>query len=507
MVHLVIEFGYTTKRNDPMKFLLVILLFCSSSYSQSQDKIPANIQKKIDEAIDHYNLRLYDDSKKLLLELLYSEGGEKYEAEIRYHLGIASYYEDETAAAGLQFNLLRKKYPTSSRAKEISRVFSTIMREQEGDSVSVEEGFEFSQEMKYSYHFWNPKTANRKFLFGELVEPDRAVEFYEKLLKKYVDPHKRYVILLHLFYLYAGFNNNKYGFNNQSNYGQSTKGNKYAKYTNMEFKSKSIELLNQMESYVKDEFDINFFDLVESNYVFAIGLSDQKFLSEKIKTNVNSEPFFVKVVTLTENTPNNLYRTFALLWLGDKADKYIVSEELFNKWEPLGLSKKDILGLRLNKIPQEFWTQANKKNVDYTQTLPKTFLISMKLETLLKENNLVDKYKPDDLENEIANIDKGYLIYLLNDFNIADNNLIEWLLNKFEFCDDLECLSHNGTAMKNNIKFILDQKRVRSVKATQNLFMIRQSISISTLILISMNNIDIADLTQIIEENSKMLAE
>jgi hypothetical protein len=131
----------------------------------------------------------------------------------------------------------------------------------------------------------------------------------------------------------------------------------------------------------------------------------------------------------------------------------------------------------------------------------------MKLETLLKDNNLVDKYKPDDLENEIANIDKGYLIYLLNDFNIADNNLIEWLLNKFEFCDDLECLSHNGTAMKNNIKFILDQKRVRSVKATQNLFMIRQSISISTLILISMNNIDIADLTQIIEENSKMLAE
>jgi len=131
----------------------------------------------------------------------------------------------------------------------------------------------------------------------------------------------------------------------------------------------------------------------------------------------------------------------------------------------------------------------------------------MKLETLLKDNNLLNKYKPDDLENEITNIDKGYNIYLLSRFNMVDNNLIEWLLNKFEFCDDLECLIANKTAINNNINFIMDQKRVRSAKAAGNLYMIRQSISISTLILISMNNIDIADLSQIIEENSKMLAE
>ena len=215
------------------------------------------------------------------------------------------------------------------------------------------------------------------------------------------------------------------------------------------------------------------------------------------------------MVTLTENSPNNLYRTFALLWLGDKADKYIVSDELLNEWEPLGLSKKDILGLRKNKIPQEFWVQAIKKNVevDYTQTLTKTFLINMKLETLLKENNLVDKYKPEDLENETANIDKGYNIYLLSRFNMADNNLIEWLLKKFEFCNDLECLNAHETAIKNNIKFIMDMKSVRSTKVAQDLFMLRQSISISTLILINMNNIKIADLTNIIEENRKMLAE
>ena len=63
------------------------------------------------------------------------------------------------------------------------------------------------------------------------------------------------------------------------------------------------------------------------------------------------------------------------------------------------LSKKDILGLKKNKIPQEFWVQASKKNVNYTQTLTKTFLINIKLETLLKEKNLLNKYKPEDLEN------------------------------------------------------------------------------------------------------------
>ena len=507
MVHLVIEFGYTTKRNDPMKFLLVILLFCSSSYSQSQDKIPANIQKKIDEAVDYYNLYLFDESKKLLLELLYSDEGEKYEAEIRYHLGIASHTEGLSRVAGKQWTILRKKYPTSSRAKEISRVFSTVMQEHQGDSLFEHESFEFREEIRYSNLFWNPKYATRKMFYGELIEPGRAVEYYEKLLNKYDDPDKKFIIAMRLFYLYAGFNHNGYGFNNQKSYGNNTKGNKYAKYPNQTLKSESVRMLNRMESYVKDENDPNFSSLVESNYVFAVYLSDEQFLSEKIKTNVNSEPFFVKVVILTENTPNNLYRTFALLWLGDKADKYIVSEELLNKWEPLGLSKKDILGLRLNKIPQEFWTQANKKNVDYTQTLPKTFLISMKLETLLKDNNLLNKYKPDDLENEIANIDKGYLIYLLNRFNIEDNNLIEWLLKKFEFCNDLECLIANETAINNNIKFILDQKRVRSAKESQNLYMIRQSISISTLILINMNNIDITDLSQIIDENSKILSE
>jgi len=490
-----------------MRLFSIILLLSYSIYAQEENKIPADIQKKIDEAVDYYNLYLFDDSKKLLLELLYSDGGEKYEDEIRYHLGIASHTEGLIRVAGIQWNILRKKHPTSPRAKEISRVFSTIMQEHQGDSLFEHESFEFREEIRYSNLFWDPKYATRKMFYGELIEPGRAVEYYEKLLNKYDDPDKKFLIAMRLFYLYAGFNHNGYGFNNQKSYGQNTEGNKYAKYPNNTFKSESIRMLNLMESYVKDENDPNYFYLVESNYVFAVYLSDEKFWSEKIKTNKQSEPFFVKVVTLTENSPNNIYRTFGLLWLGDKADQYIVSNEVLNEWEHLGFSRKDILGLRKNKIPQKYWAQAKKTNVDYTQTLSKTFLINMKLENLLIENNFIDKYKPDDLGNEIANIDKGNQIYSLSSFNFVDKNLLEWLLNKFGVCNDLKCLQAHEVSIKSNMKFIMDKKRVRGAKAAQDLFMLRQSISISTLILINMNNIEIADITHIIEENRKMLAE
>ena len=70
-----------------MKLFLFILLSYSSSYSQSQENIPAEIKEEIDKGIDYYNLSLYEDSKKIFLDLLYSDDGKKYEAEIRYHLG------------------------------------------------------------------------------------------------------------------------------------------------------------------------------------------------------------------------------------------------------------------------------------------------------------------------------------------------------------------------------------------------------------------------------------
>jgi len=305
-----------------MRLLFIILLSSYPLYAQEGNKIPADIQKKIDEAVDYYNVYLFDESKKLLLEVLYSDEGEKYEAEIRYHLGLASYTEGLKNVAGKQWTILRKKYPTSSRAREISRVFSSIMQEHQSDSLFAHESFEFTQEIQYSNLFWKPKYATRKMLYGELIEPSRAVEYYENLLNKYDDPDKKFIIAWRLFYLYAGFNHNGYGYLNQNSYGQKVRGNKYAKYGLGNFKLEAIRILNLMESYVKDKDDLNFQLLVESNYVFAVRLSDEKFWSGKVQTNTQSKPFFEKVVALTENSPtNNIYRTFAMLWLGDKANK------------------------------------------------------------------------------------------------------------------------------------------------------------------------------------------
>ena len=94
-----------------MKFLLYILLTFSFIYPQSKEKIPPKIQQEINRGIDYYNLSLYEDSKKIFLDILYSDEGKKYEAEIRYHLGLSSLYERNFADTKIQWKLLIKKFP------------------------------------------------------------------------------------------------------------------------------------------------------------------------------------------------------------------------------------------------------------------------------------------------------------------------------------------------------------------------------------------------------------
>ena len=74
-----------------MKLIKIILIFSCVIFAQSKEKIPPKIQQEINRGIDYYNLSLYEESKKIFLDLLYSDEGKKYEAEIRYHLGLCSY--------------------------------------------------------------------------------------------------------------------------------------------------------------------------------------------------------------------------------------------------------------------------------------------------------------------------------------------------------------------------------------------------------------------------------
>ena len=292
-----------------MKLLLFILLFCSSPYSQSQDKIPPDIQQKINKAKDYYDISLFMESKKLLIELLHSEDGKKYEVEIRYHLGLASFYEEKYNSASNQWSQIIKKYPTSERAKQLNRIRSRKFREFSENETIRDEDFEFSDDDKTARLFWQPIPLNEKLFFGDLQNAETAVRFYEELIKKYDDPSKKFNFLSYLFLIYSGYNGSFYGYKNGDI--ESGKSN----ISDKDSEKKVIGILSQMENFVGGEDDLNYSTLVQAYYLWAVRRSGSKVFSGKVKVNKNSKPYFEKVIKLTENNQNNIYRIFSQHWL------------------------------------------------------------------------------------------------------------------------------------------------------------------------------------------------
>ena len=70
-----------------------------------------------------------------------------------------------------------------------------------------------------------------------------------------------------------------------------------------------------MENIVGDENDGNYSTLVQAYYLWAVKRSGSKILSGKVKVNKYSKPYFEKVIELTENNQNNIYRIFSQHWL------------------------------------------------------------------------------------------------------------------------------------------------------------------------------------------------
>ena len=469
-----------------MKLYLIILLICSSIFAQSEDEIPADIQRQINEAVDYYRVSLFDESKKLLLKLLYSDKGEKHEAEIRYHLGIASYYEGEVGNAHSQWNLLRKKYPTSQRSQEISRAFGIMIQDDYSEQAFREEQFEFNQEMKYSFYFWDKRKADSRFLFGELKDPNRAVAYYKKLLVKYDDPDKKFKIALQLFYLYAGYNINDFGYKSSS-----------AESSNNIVIADAERMLAMMEAQVEDEFELNYNTLIQANYLFAVRLSDQEFWSAKVKANDKSTPFFAKVVALTANKPNNLYRTFSLLWLGDKAKNYVLSNKEIKQFEPLGVTRSNMLAFKAGNVHKRDWVKLSSRNLDFSKTNPSA-LINFKLEELLEIQNLTDIYSPLDLKNELAGIDGGSIVYLSTNTELDNENLTNWLFEQFE-CADIECLNKSILTIRFDVQATLNrtlaQKRLIVYSSRASQFV--KFLSVANLVLIKKNEISPSDISSL----------
>ena len=471
-----------------MKFLLVIFLFCSSTYSQSQDKIPAKIQQEIKRGIDYYNLSLYEESKKIFLDLLYSDEGKKYEAEIRYHLGLASFYEQNYSDAKIQWKMLIRKFPTNQHSRELSRTaerWGVIADERE--SIK-EENREFQDDKNFGELFWDSGRAENKLLFGELKDPSVAVKYHEKLYEKYDDPNKKFEISLILFQLYSGINENKYGYKNQSTYGTAVSDDPYKSLTLAAFTQKTAEILNQMETNLTGEFDINNATFIQANYLWAVRLSDSEFWSEKAKSNINSEPYFAKVISLTNAEPNNIYRLFSIMYLGDNAEKYVVSDEQLAKYESFGLTVNDVTEFVKKGIPEEYWVELNQRNFDYSLIYDNaSFIRSIKLEKLLKKYNLISTYSFEDLQSDIQNIDKWSTLFFSPNTPKSNEELMSFINKSFNCTDiDADCFTKNKNVIKQNIARRLQGGPSRQI-GDDHIFV--SLLPISTLVIIKKNNI------------------
>ncbi|MBT5761107.1 MAG: hypothetical protein HOK52_06850 [Candidatus Marinimicrobia bacterium] len=300
-----------------MKNIIMVLFLSIIVNAQTENKIPDAFQRQIDEAVDHYNVSLFDDSKKIFLELLYSTEGKEYEAEIRYHLGILSFYEGEINNAFLQWKKMSSKFPTHTRSKEISRITSSYLRSEEGEEIFREEELEYSQDLKQVLLFWTPIYPNRKLFWGELKDPGEAYKIYKRFSEKYDDPKKKFIFTYYRFRLLAGFNNDNYGFKNETgSYRSDDPRNNRSKVRQNAIKFECGELLKTLEGLSPDETDLNYNLLVQANYLWAIRLSGSELFSGKVKVNKESKEYFNKVIELTRNTPNNIYRTFSQHWLG-----------------------------------------------------------------------------------------------------------------------------------------------------------------------------------------------
>ena len=484
-----------------MKLYIVILLYCSFLHPQSQENIPAEIKEEIDKGIDYYNLSLYEDSKKIFLDLLYSDDGKKYEAEIRYHLGLSSLYERNYADAKIQWKMLIKKFPTHKRSRELSRTADRWESFEDERESNKEENREFADDKGFGLHFWDYKAPDAKLLYGELKDAGVAVKYYEKMYDNYDDPSKKFQISVRLFALYAGFNQNDFGYKNQSTYGTTVSEDPYKSLSLGQFAQKAQAQLREMENTLTGEFDVNNSSFIMWNYLWAVKLSDSQFWSEKAKSNSHSEPYFAKVISLTNAEPNNIYRLFSIMYLGDNAEKYVVSDEQLAKYESFGLTANDLIGLSRREIPSEYWVEINQRNFDLSLIVNvPSFIRSIKLEKLLKKYNLISTYSFEDLQSDIQNINKWSTLFLSPNPPTSNEELMSFINKSFN-CADIDCFTKNKNVIKQNIVRELKGGPSRQFRDNQ-LFV--TLLPISALVIIKKNNISAEDFAKLYANERKV---
>ena len=396
--------------------------------------------------------------------------------------------------------MLIKKFPTHKRSRELSRTADRWGNVEDERESNKEENREFAEDKEFGLLFWNYKSPDNKLLYGELKDAGVAAKYYEKMYDKYDDPNKKFQISVRLFALFAGFNQNNYGYDNQSSYGKSVSDDPYKSLSQSAFDQKSKEMLKQMENNLTGEFDVNNSSFIMWNYLWAVKLSDSQFWSEKAKSNLQSEPYFAKVIGLTNSEQNNIYRLFSIMYLGDNAKKYVVSDKQIAKYESFGLTVNDLTVLAKKSIPEEYWVKINQRNFDYSLILDNaSFVRSIKLENLLKKYNLISAYSFEDLLSNIQKMDGWSTLFLSPNPPTNNEKLMSFLYQTFN-CNDIDCIVLNKNVIKQNI---IREIQKSSKKTGENQLFV-SFLPISALVIIKKNNISDKDFAKLYIKERKV---
>lgn len=285
--------------------LSIISLFLFGQGTQ----ISSKAETLINQAKDYYEVSMFEKSKLILLELLHSVEGEKFEAEVRYHLGICCYLANDIRGAKNQFKLIINNYPTHPRSRELNKFYNELSENKDSINFESTNDIQFNYDIKTAELFWDRTLINPRIVWDDLKQGTRAVNYYNMLLKKYEDPEKKLICLVNILTLELGFNENMYGYNNSS----ATNA-----YIGLQYITRIQMVLNSMESLISGTEDLNYRTLIRSYYMTGVKLSNNTLFTGKLKVAKESKPFFEKVLELSDYDKNNIYYIYSKFLLNKK---------------------------------------------------------------------------------------------------------------------------------------------------------------------------------------------
>jgi hypothetical protein len=282
--------------------LSIFIIFSNLSKAQST----TSTQNQISIAIDYAKSGLSEKGKEILLPLMYDGIDDSLNAKIRYSLGVICFDEQDYNCVRYHWQRIILDYPNSPEAEIIKEIVSISKFLWDSASIATAFDFQFEHEYRTSRLFWSIDSPDYKMNEKELRNPQLALEYIQFLINKYPDDNRKKAILLYdKFLIYAGYNNEGFGFKNVNPQPDlSDKKEKKEFYEKCMAISDSLALIDKSGDYY-----------IDSQFLLGLMASSKRFLSAEIKVNTESAKFFENVMNATKGQNTNLYRIFASLWL------------------------------------------------------------------------------------------------------------------------------------------------------------------------------------------------